>query len=65
MTNHFSFECKRSKYDKARELIEEFGGSVSTVFTWKNSYTISATFPCKEQLDLFVLSLKLEDEILW
>ena len=65
MTNHFSFECKRSKYDKARDLIEEFGGSVSTVFTWKSSCTITAFFSTREQLNLFELSLKLEDEILW
>lgn len=59
------FDCKIDEYSKARELIEEFGGTISNTFTWKFSHTITATFPNEEQLRLFELSLELEDEIIW
>ena len=65
MRKCISFECKIDEYDKAKNLIEEFGGSISTIFTWKTCYTITATFPTLEPLRLFELSLKLENEIIW
>ena len=54
-------ECKKDQFNEVKKLVEDFGGYISYAWPSNDTYSIAAVFREKEQAELFILSLKLED----